>query len=213
MANINGWGRGTWGQLTWGEPLPVVITGVAGTTALGSETATGDAIVAVTTVAGTGAVGTVVANGVAIVGVSGAASTVSQGEETVTGGANVYPTTVAGTGAVGTVSTITDNILSITGLAATGIAGAEGMLGSGAGTDTGSIQDFYKTSDFVSNLENRQGFKIACLEEIAYNYKWINNNNIKGMNRFFILTTNFLCKFFKIGEDFFTIFIYFSLNF
>ena len=33
MANINGWGRGTWGQLTWGEPLPVVITGVAGTTA------------------------------------------------------------------------------------------------------------------------------------------------------------------------------------
>ena len=56
MANINGWGRGTWGQLTWGEPLPVVITGVAGTTALGSETATGGATVAVTTVAGTGAV-------------------------------------------------------------------------------------------------------------------------------------------------------------
>ena len=43
----------------------------------------------------------------------------------------------------------------------------------GAWLDTGSIEDFYKTSAFVSTIENRQGFKIACLEEIALNNKWI----------------------------------------
>ena len=43
----------------------------------------------------------------------------------------------------------------------------------GAWLDTGSIEDFYKTSAFVSAIENRQGFKIACIEEIALNNKWI----------------------------------------
>ena len=43
----------------------------------------------------------------------------------------------------------------------------------GAWLDTGSIEDFYKTSAFVSAIENRQGFKIACLEEIAFNNRWI----------------------------------------
>ena len=38
----------------------------------------------------------------------------------------------------------------------------------GAWLDTGSIEDFYKTSLFVSTIENRQGFKIACIEEIAF---------------------------------------------
>ena len=53
----------------------------------------------------------------------------------------------------------------------------------GAWLDTGSIEDFYKTSAFVSAIENRQGFKIACLEEIALNNKWISNNQIiKAIN-------------------------------
>jgi len=49
----------------------------------------------------------------------------------------------------------------------------------GAWLDTGSINDFYDTSAFVSALENRQGLKIACLEEIALNNKWINKKNIE----------------------------------
>ena len=48
----------------------------------------------------------------------------------------------------------------------------------GAWLDTGSIDDFYKTSAFVSAIENRQGFKIACLEEIALNNKWISRKQI-----------------------------------
>ena len=55
----------------------------------------------------------------------------------------------------------------------------------GAWLDTGSIEDFYKTSAFVSAIENRQGFKIACLEEIAFNNKWINKKQLKNAIMFY----------------------------
>tara|TARA_B100001540_G_scaffold144640_1_gene128311 strand:- start:520 stop:1383 length:864 start_codon:yes stop_codon:yes gene_type:complete len=55
----------------------------------------------------------------------------------------------------------------------------------GAWLDTGSLEDFYKTSTFVSAIENRQGFKIACLEEIALLNGWINKKKIKESIRFY----------------------------
>ena len=55
----------------------------------------------------------------------------------------------------------------------------------GAWLDTGSIEDFYKTSAFVSAIENRQGFKIACLEEISFNKKWINKKHIMNSIKFY----------------------------
>ncbi len=55
----------------------------------------------------------------------------------------------------------------------------------GAWLDTGSIEDFYKTSAFVSAIENRQGFKIACLEEIALNNKWINKRDLANAIKFY----------------------------
>jgi len=55
----------------------------------------------------------------------------------------------------------------------------------GAWLDTGSIEDFYKTSAFVSAIENRQGFKIACLEEIALNYNWIKKRQLKDAIKFY----------------------------
>ena len=55
----------------------------------------------------------------------------------------------------------------------------------GAWLDTGSIDHFYKTSAFVSAIENRQGFKIACLEEIAFNNKWIEKKEIKNSILFY----------------------------
>ena len=55
----------------------------------------------------------------------------------------------------------------------------------GAWLDTGSMDDYYKTSTFVSSIENRQGLKIACLEEIAFNNKWINKKHIKNSIQFY----------------------------
>ena len=55
----------------------------------------------------------------------------------------------------------------------------------GAWLDTGSMEDFYRTSNFVSAIENRQGLKIACLEEIAFNNNWITKKNIKQSIKFY----------------------------
>ena len=56
--------------------------------------------------------------------------------------------------------------------------GADFIGRGGAWLDTGSIDDFYKTSAFVQAIENRQGLKIACLEEIAFNKNWIDQKKI-----------------------------------
>jgi glucose-1-phosphate thymidylyltransferase len=55
----------------------------------------------------------------------------------------------------------------------------------GAWLDTGTIEDFYKTSNFVSAIENQQGFKIACLEEISINNKWITKKEINNSIKFY----------------------------
>ena len=55
----------------------------------------------------------------------------------------------------------------------------------GAWLDTGSIEDFYKTTSFVSSVENRQGFKIACLEEISFNNNWIKKRDILNAIKFY----------------------------
>jgi glucose-1-phosphate thymidylyltransferase len=55
----------------------------------------------------------------------------------------------------------------------------------GAWLDTGSIIDLNNTSNFVATIENRQGFKIGCIEEIAFNNKWINKTQIRNAMRFY----------------------------
>jgi len=55
----------------------------------------------------------------------------------------------------------------------------------GTWLDTGSIEDFYNASSFVSTLENRQGLKIACLEEIAFKNGWIGKKEIKNSIKFY----------------------------
>ena len=55
----------------------------------------------------------------------------------------------------------------------------------GSWLDTGSIKDFYDASNFVSAIENRQGLKVACLEEIALNNKWIGRKEINNSIDFY----------------------------
>ena len=55
----------------------------------------------------------------------------------------------------------------------------------GAWLDTGSMEDYYKTSAFVQAVEDRQGLKIACLEEIALLNKWIGEKEIKNAIQFY----------------------------
>ena len=55
----------------------------------------------------------------------------------------------------------------------------------GAWLDTGSMEDYYKTISFVSAIENRQGLKIACLEEIAFLNKWIKKKEILNSIKFY----------------------------
>jgi glucose-1-phosphate thymidylyltransferase len=55
----------------------------------------------------------------------------------------------------------------------------------GAWLDTGSIEDFYKTSTFVQAVEDRQGLKIACIEEIALHNKWIKRREVYKQIKFY----------------------------
>lgn len=53
------------------------------------------------------------------------------------------------------------------------------LLGRGfAWLDTGTFESLLEASHFVETVEKRQGFKIACLEEIAFNNKWISKDEL-----------------------------------
>ena len=44
--------------------------------------------------------------------------------------------------------------------------------------DTGTHDSLIEASQFVQTIEHRQGYKIACLEEIAYNSGWIDREKV-----------------------------------
>ena len=67
----------------------------------------------------------------------------------------------------------------------TGKLKAEFIGRGGTWLDTGNIKDYYNASNYISVIENRQGLKIACIEEIAFNNEWINKKDIKEAIKFY----------------------------
>ena len=55
----------------------------------------------------------------------------------------------------------------------------------GTWLDTGNIQDYYNATNYISAIENRQGLKIACIEEIALKKGWIGKKDIKNAIKFY----------------------------
>ncbi|ELA9203027.1 glucose-1-phosphate thymidylyltransferase RfbA [Vibrio sp. 1409] len=54
------------------------------------------------------------------------------------------------------------------------------MLGRGyAWLDTGTHESLLEAAQFVETIEKRQGYKIACLEEIAYNQNWLSRTGVE----------------------------------
>ena len=61
------------------------------------------------------------------------------------------------------------------------------MLGRGfAWLDTGTHESMLEAAQFVETIEKRQGYKIACLEEIAFNNGWLNKQALEILVKPFI---------------------------
>ncbi len=57
------------------------------------------------------------------------------------------------------------------------------LLGRGfAWLDTGTHESLLQASVFVEMIERRQGYKVACLEEIAWKNGWLTRNDIKKIS-------------------------------
>ncbi len=58
-------------------------------------------------------------------------------------------------------------------------------LGRGsAWMDVGNFDDLQSASNFIQNVEQRQNYKIGCIEEIAFNNNWIKKKNIFNRIKF-----------------------------
>lgn len=56
------------------------------------------------------------------------------------------------------------------------------LLGRGfAWLDTGTHESLLEAAQFVETLEKRQGYKVACLEEIAYNQGWLDSEAVQSL--------------------------------
>jgi glucose-1-phosphate thymidylyltransferase len=60
------------------------------------------------------------------------------------------------------------------------------IIGRGASwLDTGTVESLFEASNYICNIEKRQGIKIACIEEIAFNKGWINKKKLQENIKFY----------------------------
>lgn len=58
------------------------------------------------------------------------------------------------------------------------------LLGRGfAWLDTGTHESLLEAGMFVQTIEHRQGYKIACLEEISFHNKWLSADDLKKVGK------------------------------
>ena len=61
------------------------------------------------------------------------------------------------------------------------------ILGRGfAWLDTGTHESLLEAAQFVETIEKRQGYKIACLKEIAFNNGWLTNQEVEVLAQPFL---------------------------
>jgi glucose-1-phosphate thymidylyltransferase len=64
------------------------------------------------------------------------------------------------------------------------------LLGRGfAWLDTGTHESLHQAASFIQTLEERQGFKVACVEEIAYRKGYINDEQLEALARPLVKST------------------------
>jgi len=75
------------------------------------------------------------------------------------------------------------------------------ILGRGfAWFDCGTHDSLLEANQFVATIEKRQGYKIACIEEIAYRNKWIDKEQLKNLAKP-LLKTNYGKYLMEIAEE------------
>jgi glucose-1-phosphate thymidylyltransferase len=49
--------------------------------------------------------------------------------------------------------------------------------------DTGNCDSLLEASNFVETIQNRQGFYVSCIEEIAWRNGWIDTNQLQKLGK------------------------------